>query len=246
MSALTKDKEFRDEAARFFVEKLSEGSSTDDLARFDELETSITDELDELVANEEFMGKVDDISDEIYDFFLNGVDESRTIEAKAVVEDVVDALVEVDSGFGDLRQSIDDWEGLELSPVDDGPDLKALKNAVNIVFLAAFVLSLTFGVLYLRWARSPKGALAFLGATVAALGVIDLVAAGAVRSAVVSSVNDDDRLASAAVPVAADALLSPFRTVGIVWLVVGFGAVTASIVLRRRGRATLGPANADH
>lgn len=245
VTALTKDKEFRDEAARFFIEKLTEDAPTEDLALFDELETTITEKLDELAENDEFMAKVDGISDEIYDFFVNGVDETKVVEAKAVVSDVVDALVAVDPEFSDLKQNVDEWEGLALEPIDDGPDIKSIKNSLNSLFWLALILTLITGVLYARWSRSKRGALLFVGITVIVLGVIDLVAAGAVRSVAVSSVDETDRFANAAVPVVADSLLSPFRTVGTVWVVIGVVSIISGVVIGRRAKAASGAANAN-
>lgn len=245
VTALTEDKEVRDEAARFFIEKLTEDASAEDLARFDELEATISTKLDELVANDEFMAKVGDVSDEVYDFFVNGIDETQVVEAKAVVGDLVDALVEVDPEFANLKQEVDDWKGLELEPMNDGPDLKSIKDGLNTLFWLALLLTIITGVLYTRWSRSKRGALLFGGITVLVLGVIDLVAAGAVRSAVVSSVDETDRFANAAVPVVADSLLSPFRTVGTVWVVLGVVAVVAGVVVGRRAKAASGAANAN-
>lgn len=244
VTALTKDKEVRDEAARFFIEKLTEDASASDLARFDELESTISEKLDELVANEEFMSKVGDVSDEIYDFFVNGIDETKVVEAKAVVGDLVNALAEVDPEFSNLKKEVDDWKGLELEPMNDGPDLKSIKDSLNSVFWLALVLTLITGLLYSRWSRSRRGMLLFLGITVTILGIIDLVAAGAVRSAVVSTVDETDRFANAAVPVVADSLLSPFRTVGIIWLVLGVGSIVAGIIVGRRGKVEEDPATA--
>lgn len=236
VTALTRDKEVRDEAARFFVEKLTEDAPTDDLALFDELEETITTKLDELVENEEFMSKVDGISDEIYDFLVDGRYEKTIVDAKAVAEDVVKILTEVDPDFADLQQNLDEWEGLALEPIEDAPDINALKNALNIVFWTALVLSVVTGTLYARWSRSKKGALAFIGSTFAVLGVVDLIAAGSVRSAVVSAVDEDDRLANAIAPVAADSLLSPFRTVGVTLLIIGLAGLAGSTALTLRAR----------
>ncbi len=239
VTALTKDKEFRDEAARYFIEQITENASGEELARFDELESTITTKLDELAANDEFMAKVSDISDEIYDFFVNGIDETKIVEAKAVAQDVIAALGDVDPEFKNLEKEVDDWKGLELEPMNDGPDLKSIKDVLNTAFWVAAFLTLATGLLYLLFARSLRGGLLFLGITTFILGVIDLFAAGAVRSAVVSSIDETDRLANAAVPVAADSLLGPFRTVGTLWVAIGVVAVVAGIIVGRRQRATV-------
>lgn len=236
--ALANDQGFRYEAASFFVEKLSEDAAVADLPKFAELETAINTSLDELVKNEAFMAKVKNISGELYDFFIDGAKEFKIIAAQDVVGDVVDALVEVDPRFTPLQEQVSTWKGLELEPMSDAPDFKAIKNSLAIVFWASLALTLMFGALYLRWARSRSGALFFVGIPLFILGLMNVIAASSVRSAVVSAVDTDSALATAAVPVVARSVLSPFRTVGITWIALGVIAIIGAIVLLRRSRTT--------
>lgn len=244
IKALTRDKAFRDEAARFFIEKLTENASSEDLAKYDELRTTISGKLDELAANKEFMVKVDAISGDIYDFFVEQPDQTRVVDAKAVVSQVVDSLAEVDPQFKGLSKDVNDWEGLKLEPVKDGPDVKAIKNGLTNVFWASLALTVIFALLYLRWSRSKKGALLFLGISVLILGIIDVVVSSGVRSVAESAVDSEDKLAAVAVPVAADSLLKPFRTIGIVWIVLGVASIVTGIVLARRAKHAA-PQSAD-
>ena len=240
--ALANDQEFRYEAASFFVEKLSADAAVSDLPKFAELETAINTSLDELVKNEEFMAKVKNISGELYGFFIDGAKELKVIAAQDVVSDVVDALVEVDPRFAPLQQQVSTWKGLELEPMTDAPDFKAIRNSLAIVFWASLALTIILGALYLRWARSRSGALLFVGIPLFILGLINVIAASSVRSAVVSAVDTDSAIATAAVPVVARSVLSPFRTVGIIWIALGVIAIIGAIVLLRRSRTTNQPA----
>lgn len=240
--ALANDQEFRYEAANFFVEKLSEDAAVTDLPKFAELETAINTSLDELVKNEEFMAKVKNISGELYDFFIDGAKELKVIAAQDVVTDVVDALVEVDPRFAPLQQQVSTWKGLELEPMNDAPDFKAIRNSLAIVFWASLALTITLGALYLRWARSRSGALFFIGIPLMILGLMDVIAASSVRSAVVSAVDTDSAIATAAVPVVARSVLSPFRTVGILWITLGVITIVGAMVLLRRSRTANQPA----
>ena len=90
----------------------------------------------------------------------------------------------------------------------------------------------------MRWARSPKGGLLFVGIPLLVLGAMNVIAASSVRSAVTSAIDTDDALAAAAVPVVASSVLKPFRTVGIIWIVLGVIAIGTAIVLWRRTRST--------
>jgi hypothetical protein len=235
--ALVKDQEFRYEAANFFVEKLSEDAENPDLPRFDLLENAINTKLDELVEDEEFMNKVKNISGDVYDFFITGAKELKVIAAQDVVSDIVDALVEVDPKFAPLQEQVSTWKGLELEPMEDAPDFKAIKNSLAVVFWVSLGLTLILGVLYLRWSRSPKGGLLFVGIPLFILGVMNVIAAGSIRSAVTSAVDTDDALAQAAVPVVASSVLKPFRTVGIIWILFGVIAIVTAIVLWRREKS---------
>jgi hypothetical protein len=237
--ALANDQEFRYEAASFFVEKLSADAAVADLPKFAELETAINKSLDELVKNEEFMSKVKDISGELYDFFIDGAKEFKMIAAQDVVGDVVDALVEVDPRFAPLQEQVSTWKGLELEPMNDAPDFKSIKSSLAIVFWASLVLTLISGALYSRWARSRSGALLFIGIPLFILGLMNVIAASSVRSAVVSAVDTDSAIAAAAVPVVARSVLNPFRTVGIIWIALGVIAIVGAIVLTRRSRTTV-------
>lgn len=240
--ALANDQEFRYEAASFFVEKLSADAAVSDLPKFAELETAINTSLDELVKNEEFMAKVKNISGELYDFFIDGAKELKVIAAQDVVSDVVDALVEVDPRFAPLQQQVSTWKGLELEPMTDAPDFKAIRNSLAIVFWASLALTIILGALYLRWARSRSGALFFIGIPLMILGLMDVIAASSVRSAVVSAVDTDSAIATAAVPVVARSVLSPFRTVGIIWITLGVITIVGAMVLLRRSRTANQPA----
>lgn len=240
--ALANDQEFRYEAASFFVEKLSADAAVSDLPKFAELETAINTSLDELVKNEEFMAKVKNISGELYDFFIDGAKELKVIAAQDVVSDVVDALVEVDPRFAPLQQQVSTWKGLELEPMTDAPDFKAIRNSLAIVFCASLALTIILGALYLRWARSRSGALFFIGIPLMILGLMDVIAASSVRSAVVSAVDTDSAIATAAVPVVARSVLSPFRTVGIIWITLGVITIVGAMVLLRRSRTANQPA----
>lgn len=236
--ALANDQEFRYEAANFFVEKLSEDATVADLPKFAELETAINASLDELVKNEEFMAKVKNISGELYDFFIDGAKELKVIAAQDVVTDVVDALVEVDPRFAPLQEQVGTWKGLELEPMEDAPDFKGIKNSLAIVFWVSLALTIILGALYLRWARSRSGALLFIGIPLFILGLMNVIAASSVRSAVVSGVDTDSAITTAAVPVVARSVLSPFRTVGIIWIALGVIAIIGAIVLILQAKKT--------
>lgn len=234
--ALANDQEFRYEATEFFVEKLSADIPNSELPRLELLQDAINTSLDELVKDEEFMAKVKNISGELYDFFIDGAKELKVIAAQDVVSDVVDSLVEVDARFAPLQEQVDTWKGLELEPMNDAPDFKAIRSSLAIVFWASLALTFILGVLYLRWARSRSGALLFVGIPLFMLGLMNVIAASSVRSAAVSAVDTDSALATAAVPVVASSVLKPFRTVGIIWIALGVIAVIGAIVLMRRSR----------
>lgn len=234
--ALAKDDDFRYEVANFFVEKLSEDVPDAVVPQFAEMQPAIREKLSELVQRDEFMSKVKNISGDVYDFFIDGAKELKVLAAQDVVSDVVDALVEVDPRFAPLQQQVSTWKGLELEPMDDAPDFKAIKNSLTIVYWASLALTLIMGALYLRWARSASGGLLFVGIPFFILGIVNVVAASSVRSAVVSGVDSDSALTTAALPVVASSILKPFRTVGIIWIVLGVIAIVSAIVIKRQSQ----------
>ncbi|MFM8389446.1 MAG: hypothetical protein ACKOA5_09390, partial [Actinomycetota bacterium] len=60
-----------------------------------------------------------------------------------------------------------------------------------------------------------------------------------------SSVDDTDRFAKAVVPVVADSLLSPFRTVGTAWIILGLVSTILGVVIGRRTKAASGATDAN-
>jgi hypothetical protein len=239
INALADDAAFRDQAATFFVDKLTEDSGGDADTVLTRNEAAVTAALSDLIGSPEFTRELDSISDSARRWFVDGDRASASISLKPVVAQMVDTLEGVDPEFGVLRIGIATLDDLDLA--GDGGNspqfggiLTAMLGAVVGLFLVAAACA--FG--YVRTARSAAGAASTSGGILLGIGVLmtgTWFAATTAASTAASS--QDEAVARTAIPIVASALASPFRTVGILWIALGAAGLVAGAVLRRRPAA---------
>lgn len=237
--ALTEDAEFRDEAARFFVDKLSEGAEGDASQVLTRNEAAVTRVLADLIGSESFTAELDAISDSARRWFVDGDPASRRISVSEPVSQMVDSLEAVDPQFGALRDGLAELDRLDLGgDSGDSPTLGRIIDVVLLVTLALLALVVAAGAGYARVAASSSGAMRTFGFLFASIGAL-LVAAWFIATGAVESIasSQDDALARIAIPTAAAAVASPFRTLGAAWLLVGTALIVASVVRGRRAAA---------
>lgn len=237
--ALTEDAEFRDEAARFFVAKLSEGAEGDASQVLTRNEAAVTAVLADLIGSESFTSELDAISDSARAWFVDGDPASRRVSVLGPVSQMVDSLETVDPQFGALRDGLAGLDRLDLG--GDGGDSPKLGRIIGVVLLATLallVLVVATGAGYARVAASSSGAMRTFGVLFASTGAL-LIAVWFAATTAVESVasSQDEALARIAIPTAASAVVSPFRTLGAAWLLVGAALVVASVVRGRRAAA---------
>lgn len=237
--ALTEDPEFRDEAARFFVDKLSDGADGDAGQILTRNEAAVTAVLADLIGSESFTDELDAISDSARRWFVDGDPASRRISVSGPVSQMVDSLEAVDPQFGALRDGLADLDRLDLGgDSGDSPELGRIIDVVLLVTLALLVLVAAAGTGYARVAASSSGAMRTFGVLFASIGALLVAGWFIVTTAVESAASSqDDALARIAIPTAASAVVSPFRTLGAAWLLVGAALVVASVARGRRAAA---------
>ena len=237
--ALTEDPEFRDEAAAFFVDKLSEGAEGDASLILTRNEAAVTAVLAGLIGSESFTTELDAISDSARRWFVDGDPASRRISVAAPVAQMVDSLETVDPQFGALRDGLAELERIDLGG-DSGtsPELGRIIDIVLVATLALLALVVATGAGYARMAASSRGATRTFGILAASCGALLVgVWFAAVRIVESAASSQDEALARIAIPTAASAVASPFRTLGAAWIVVGAALVVASVVRGRRAAA---------
>lgn len=234
--ALTEDAEFRDEAARFFVDKLSEGAEGDATQVLTRNEAAVTAALADLIGSESFTSELDAISDSARAWFVDGDPASRRISVSGPVSQMVDSLEAVDPQFGALRDGLADLDRIDLGgDSGDSPELGRIIDVVLIATLVLLLLVAAAGTGYARVAVSSSGAMRTFGVLFASIGALLVAAWFAATTAVEAAASSqDEALARIAIPMAASAVVSPFRTLGATWLLVGAGLVVASVVRGRR------------
>lgn len=237
--ALTEDAEFRDEAARFFVAKLSEGAEGDASQVLTRNEAAVTEVLADLIGSESFTSELDAISDSARRWFVDGDPASRRISIAPPVSQMVDSLAAVDPQFGALREGLADLDRLDLGgDGGDSPELGRIIDAVILATLALLALVAAAAAGYARVAASSSGAMRTFGAMFASIGALLVAAWFAATMAVEAAASSqDEALARIAIPTAVSAVASPIRTLGAAWLLVGAALVVASVVRGRRAAA---------
>ena len=235
--SLSESEAFRDEAARFFVEKLSEDAGSDATAVLDEKGDDIKQALSDLLGNEDFVSELDSISDSAYGWFVDGDSASANISVRPAVEQMIDTLGSVDSRFDTLRQGVAELDDLNLAGNDnESPRLGRFLSMLSIGVAVVFVLTLLFAFGYARAATSSRAALRFATWLLGACALLSLgLWFGANRAAEMVAADQNEALARIALPLVASSLTAPFRSLGLVCLA---GAV-ATFVLVVRGRRRL-------
>jgi len=237
--ALADDAAFRDQAAEFFVDTLTEGTGGDADTVLTRNEAAVTAALSDLIGSPEFTRELNAISDSARRWFVDGDRASASISLKPVATLLVDTLEGVDPEFGMLRIGIVLLDDLNLA--GDGGDSPQFAGILTATLAAVVVLLLVaaacaFG--YARTAKSASGAASTAGGIVLGIGVLMTGAwFGATAAASAAASSQDEVVARTAIPIVAAAIASPFRTVGILWIVLGAVGLVAGTVLRRRPAA---------
>jgi hypothetical protein len=239
--ALSDSERFRDEAARFFVEKLSEDSGTDATAVLDSKGEAVNQALSDLLGNEAFVRELDTMSDSAYEWFVNGDRQAASISIRPAVGQMVDTLSMVDPLFAELRSGLNDIEDVNLAG-DDGtsPRLGRYLSTFSLGLIGVFLVSVLAALGYVRAARSPRGALKLAVSLLAVCSALLLgpwFAANRMADSVATS--QDEVIGRIALPIVASTVTAPFRWLGIVCL-VALMAPTALLLSGRSRRASTG------
>lgn len=236
--SLSESEAFRDEAARFFVEKLSEDAGSDATAVLDLKSGDIEQALSDLLGNEDFVRELDSISDSAYGWFVDGDSASASVSVRPAVEQLIDTLGVVDPRFDELRQGVATLDDLNFAGNDnESPRLGRFLSMLSFGVAAVFVLTMVFAFGYAWAASSSRSALRFatwlLGASALLLSGLWF---GVNRAVDTVAADQSEALARVALPLVASALTAPFRIVGVICLAGAVGTLLAMV--RRRQETT--------
>lgn len=239
--ALSDSERFRDEAARFVVEKLSEDSGTDATAVLDSKGEAVNQALSDLLGDEAFVRELDTMSDSAYEWFVNGDKQAASISIRPAVGQMVDTLSTVDPLFTELRSGLNDIEDVSLAG-DDGtsPRLGRYLSTFSLGLLVLLLVMASAAFGYVRSAKSPRAALKF-AASLLAVGSVLLLGLWFAANRVAESVatSQDEVIGRIALPIVASTLTAPFRWLGIVCF-VALIAPTALLLSGRSRRVSAG------
>ncbi len=229
--ALLSNSPFKTTAGQYFVTQLKKDASGKELILLNMKETQISTAVTDLLSAPEFKTKVDSITTQIYNYYILGSEEAKTISVKPIAVAALSAITHVDSQFKRLQKEIDKIKPIALKPITNGPDLKQIHSSLNLAFTLISLLLLVLILLYAVFARKRNGFSRTVGSVFLYIGVPALAihAVGtAIANSQIKTISDD--LVRAAAPIVIPQLLSPLMTIGIVFSILGVIGVVLSFI----------------
>ncbi len=222
---------FKTTAGQYFVTQLKEDASGKELILLNMKETQISTAITDLLSAPEFKTNVASITTQIYNYYILGSEQAKTISVKPIAVQALSAITQVDPQFKRLQKEIDKIKPIALEPITNGPDLKQIHSSLNLAFTLISLLLLVLMLLYAVFARKRNGFSRTVGSVFLYIGVLDIAihAVGtAIANSQIKTISDD--LVRAAAPIVIAQLLSPLMTIGIVFSILGVIGVVLSFI----------------
>jgi len=240
INALADDAVFRERAATDVVETLADNAGG---SAFGVLltrhKTDIVAALSDLTDKPEFTRELEGITDSARRWFVDGDPSTASFSLQPIASQLVDTLEGVDPEFGVLRVGVAFLPDVNLA--SDGRNSPRLRNFLSGLLIALVVLlvllaSCSFGLA--RNATSAAGASTTFGGILVGIGFFMIgIWFAALTTASSVALSRDEEIARTAIPIVASSLVSPLRTVGVAWIVIGVSGIVAGALLRRRAVA---------
>ncbi len=229
--ALLDNFEFKKTAGEYFVTKMKEDASKAELIILNKKGSQISTAVTDLLNAPEFTTNLDSITSQVYNYYILGSAEAKSVSMKPIAAEALKALTKVDPQFKKLQKEIDKIKPIQLKPNPNGPDLKKIHSLLTLAFTVNSVLLFILLLVYLFFARSRKGFFRTIGIIFLYIGAIDIAVrtvGTAIANSQIKTISDD--LARMAAKIVLTNLTNPFLTVGIVFLLLGALAVGLSFI----------------
>ncbi len=228
---LLSNSSFKTAAGQYFVTKLKEGASGKELVLLNKKETQISTAVTDLLSSPEFKTNLDSATTQIYNYYILGSEEAKTISVKPIAVQALRAITQVDPKFKRLQKEVDKIKPIVLKPLTDGPDLKQIHSSLNRELTLISLLLLALILLYAVFARKRNGFSRTVGSVFLYIGTLD-IAIHTVGTAIANSQikTISDGLVRAAAPIIIPQLLSPLMTIGITFSILGVIGVALSFI----------------
>lgn len=220
--ALLDNLEFKKTAGEYFVAQMKKDASGAELAilkkKGSQISTAVTDQL----STPEFMTNLDLATSQIYNYYVLGSLEAKTVSVRPIAMEVFKAFTKVDPQFKRLQNEIDRIKPIDLKRDPNVPDLKKIHSLLALAFTVNSALIFILLLFYLFAARSKNGFFRTTGIIFLNIGAIDI----AVRAIGVAIANDKiktitNELAKVAAPIVLTEITKPLLTLGILFLLLG-------------------------
>lgn len=212
--------EFRDAAANKLIESISKDTKGAEALLFKNKGKEIRVALSDAMGTKAFEDEVVGITHKAYDFYVDGDTQAATIDIRPIASMALTAISKVNPLFSLAKDQIKDIAPIDLKSGDSDINLVQIKKEFTGLVFVLWIGFVLFSALYWRFASNLHNALKFAGIQSAVFAVISILIY-LIGSAAGSSIggNSTDQLPQIAIPIVAQALISPFLTLAILGLI---------------------------
>jgi hypothetical protein len=220
-NALLAKSEFRDAAANKLIENISKDSEGIQALLFEAKAKEIRVALSDAMGTKAFEDEVVVITQKAYDFYVDGDAQSGSIDIRPIASMALKAFSKVAPLLSLAEGQIKDISPIALTSSKSDVDLKQIKNGFTWLVFLLWVGFILFSALYWRFASNLHNGLKFAGiqsAVFAAISILIFLIGSAAGGSIGG--NSADQLPQIAIPIVAQALISPFLTLAILGFIV--------------------------
>ena len=218
--------ELRDAAANKLIENISKDTKGAEALLFKAKGKEIREALSDAMGTKAFEDEVVVITQKAYDFYVDGDTQAATIDIRPIASMALTAISEVNPLFSLAKDQIKDIAPIDLKSGDSDINLVQIKKRFTGVVFVLWIGFILFSALYWRFASNLHNALKFSGIQSAIFAVISILIF-LIGSAAGGSIggNSADQLPQIAIPIVAQALISPFLTLAILGFITTMALV---------------------
>lgn len=232
---------FKNNAGEYFVSNALETAKGDERALFIEKGPQISSTVSAILSEPLFKEAVESISDIAYHYYVDGAKAHQSIDVKPILRLALPIFESVDPQFSKLSKELDKIKPIKLKPQTNGPNVAQIKTYFTLGLLLLLSLSIITLFLYLLFANSKRSAFRVPGIIVLSVGIF-LIALNIAGTMIVKNqaATATEPLAREAIPIAAQTIISPLLTNGILEILLGLVLLSLSYLKRTSPRPICG------
>lgn len=222
ISGLLSSSSFKEDAGDYFVSNTLETAEGEQRKLLIEKAPQISTAVTVILSNPAFKEEIESISDIAYNYYIGGAKVRQSIDVKPILKLALPIFESVDPQFAKLSKELNKIKPIKLQPQTNDPDVAQIKSYFTLGLWLLFSLSIITLFLFLLFANSFRSALRVPGIIVLSVGVflliINIVATVIVKNQAATAI---EPLVREAIPIVANALITPLLTNGVMELLLG-------------------------